>query len=146
MRALIPTGRPAFGGLVDELINHPFSRWFDDEIQRVAGEGLPPVNIRETQDAYQLELVAPGLDKADFKLQVEGDVLTIQAEKKEEKKEDSGKLIRREFKSRSFKRSFTLNEGVDTEQIKATYANGVLQVALPKKAEKVQQNREIEIQ
>lgn len=95
-----------------------------------------PVNIRETKDAYALEVVAPGFEKADFSINLEGPTLTIKAEKKAEQKEENEKHIRREFSFRSFSRSFKLDESVDAEKINAKYENGVLKLTLPKKEEK----------
>jgi len=94
-----------------------------------------PVNIQETDKSYELHLVAAGLKKEDFKLAVDQNILTISAEqKKEENKEQpEGKWLRNEYRMKSFKRSFTLNEKIDAGQIAAKYADGVLVVSLPKK-------------
>lgn len=91
------------------------------------------VNIRETADQYELHLLAPGLNKEDFKIDVDKNLLTISFEHKEESKETDEKWIRQEFKMSSFKRSFSLNEKIDAAAIKATYQNGILNVSLPKK-------------
>ena len=103
-----------------------------------------PVNIRETKEAYQLEVVAPGFEKNDFNINLEKSVLTISAEKKNEVKEESEKQIRKEYHYRSFKRSFTLDEKIDAEKIEAKYSNGVLMLTLPKK-EEVKTSKEITI-
>jgi HSP20 family protein len=94
-----------------------------------------PVNVNETTDAYQLEVVAPGMDKNDFNVNVEKNILTVSGEKKKEVTDENEKHIRREYNYRSFKRSFTLNESIDAEKIEATYTNGVLKLNLPKKEE-----------
>jgi HSP20 family protein len=91
------------------------------------------VNIVETKDAYQVELSAPGFEKADFSIQLDNNLLTISTEKKEEKREESDKLIRKEFTYRGFKRSFTIDEKIDAENIAAKYENGILKLELPKK-------------
>ena len=96
-------------------------------------KGFVPVNISETGTAYNLEVVAPGFEKADFKINLEENVLTISAEKKEESKEENKKQIRKEYNYRSFKRSFTIDEKIDVSAIDATYVNGVLTLNLPKK-------------
>ncbi|WP_308199404.1 Hsp20/alpha crystallin family protein [Chitinophaga sedimenti] len=90
-----------------------------------------------------LDVVAPGFDKADFKLNLDKQVLTISVDKKTEQKEETEKQIRREFSTRSFKRSFTLDENVDAEKINAKYENGVLKVTLPKKEVKQEPAKEI---
>jgi HSP20 family protein len=97
-----------------------------------------PVNIKETEKNYQLEVVAPGFEKTDFKVNLDQHLLTISAEKKTETKEDSAsnpndKQIRREYSYRSFKRSFTIDEKIDATNIDASYINGILTLNLPKK-------------
>jgi len=109
-------------------------------------KGLIPVNIKENKDAYVLEVVAPGMDKNDFKVNVEDNILTVSAEKENEVKDGNEKQTRREYNYRSFKRSFTLNEKVDTEKIEAKYVNGVLTLNLPRKAEVKASAKEISIQ
>lgn len=95
----------------------------------------PAVNIRETDDHYAIELAVPGLNKEDFNVELDDNLLTISFEKKAEK-EETGKFTRREFHYTSFKRSFTLPEGtVDSDKIDAAYENGILKLALPKKEE-----------
>lgn len=114
-------------------------------------KGWAPVNIRETQNGYSVEVVAPGFEKSDFKVNVEHDVLTIAAEKKEESNQEvegagKEKHIRREYAYRSFKRSFTLDEKINAAAIEAKYNNGVLTLNLPKKEEVKQSAQEINIQ
>jgi HSP20 family protein len=91
------------------------------------------VNIRENAEQYEILLVAPGLQKEDFKIDVDKNLLHISFEHKEESKESDEKWLRQEFRMSSFKRSFNLNEKIDTAAIKATYDNGILSVSLPKK-------------
>lgn len=102
-----------------------------------------PVNIRETKDAYVLDVVAPGFEKGDFKINLDGQTLTISSEKKSEQKVENEKQIRREFSFRSFTRSFTLDENVDADKINAKYDNGVLKLTLPKKEAKQETAKEI---
>lgn len=102
-----------------------------------------PVNIRETKDAYVLDVVAPGFEKGDFKINLDGQTLTISSEKKTEQKTENEKQIRREFSFRSFSRSFTLDENVDADKINAKYDNGVLKLTLPKKEAKQETAKEI---
>jgi HSP20 family protein len=108
--------------------------------------GLAPVNIKETDKNYHLELVAPGFDKADFKVNLENNMLTISAEKKEETKSENEKHIRREYNFRSFKRSFTVDEEIDASNIEAKYVNGVLTLNLPKKETVKTSAKEISVQ
>jgi HSP20 family protein len=108
--------------------------------------GFPPVNIHETSDAYHLELSAPGRSKEDFKLAVDNGQLTISFEKKEDAKSEDYKTVRKEFSFRSFKRSFTLDDKIDSNGIQAKYENGVLKVLLPKKEQVKESTKQITIQ
>ena len=96
---------------------------------------FPAVNITETKDNYELDLNVPGRNKEDFKITVDKNVLTVSYEKKEEQKDDSKKFIKKEFSSRSFKRSFNLDEKINAEAINAKYENGILSLILPIKEE-----------
>ena len=94
---------------------------------------FPPVNIIERNNSFLVELAAPGFEKTDFVVKLEANILTISSEKKEQQKEETEKLLRREFSYRAFKRSFTIDEKIDAENIVAKYENGVLKLELPKK-------------
>lgn len=96
---------------------------------------IPPVNIHETNEAYHVELNAPGRNKEDFKIVVENGLLTISFEKAEQTASKDYKTLRREFNFSSFKRSFTLDEKVNADAIQAKYENGILQLLIPKKEE-----------
>ncbi|WP_343702263.1 Hsp20/alpha crystallin family protein [Chitinophaga sp.] len=129
-------------GFVDEIFNGKLNRdfGFSDFFGQQA-----PVNIKETKEAYILDVVAPGLEKGDFKINLEGQTLTISSEKKTENIEEGDKQIRREFSFRSFSRSFTVNENIDADNINAKYENGVLKVTLPKKEAKQDTAKEITV-
>lgn len=107
--------------------------WIDSRREVVAT--LPAVNITENTEGYQLSLAAPGLKKEDFNIDVEGNTLTISSEKEEKKEEKDERMTRKEYSYASFVRSFNLPEDVKLEAIDATYENGVLRIALPKKEE-----------
>jgi len=109
------------------------------------GRPAVPVNIRENESAYQLEVVAPGFVKEDFTLRLEEKLLTINAEKKSEESAKTEKTLRREYNFSSFKRSFTLDESIDASGITAQYVNGVLALNLPKRAEVKPSVKQIEI-
>ncbi len=97
---------------------------------------LPSVNIKESEEAFIVEMAAPGLDKNDFKISLNSGTLMISSEKKSENevKEDS-QYSRREFSYQSFCRSFSLPESADAEKISARYENGILLVNIPKREE-----------
>jgi HSP20 family protein len=122
----------SFNNFVDDLFSNFPVLTKNDADQSL---GFAPVNIKETEKNYILEIVAPGFEKADFKVSIDEQVLTISAEKKNEVKEENEKQIRREYSYRLFKRSFTLDEKMDINAIGAKYFNGVLTLNLPKKAE-----------
>lgn len=110
------------------------------------GSTVPSVNIKETEESFDLEVAAPGFTRDDFRINLDQNILTISSEQKEEKEEKEDKFRRREFYYSSFKRSFTLPESVESEKIQAKYENGILHVILPKKEEaRVKPARVIEV-
>lgn len=124
--------------------NHPndLFRFFDDNFTKATfGNGVtnrPAVNITHTDDAYHLEMAAPGRKKDDFKLEVNEQVLTVSYEALEENEAAKPNFLRREYSLNSFKRSFHLDEKViDDEAIAATYEDGILRVSLPKREEAI---------
>jgi HSP20 family protein len=122
-----------FGGLMEDVLQHGWNR-VQDEVNATNA----PVNIQETDKSYDLHLVAPGLKKEDFKISIDQNTLHISHEHKAENKDeqqpqDSAKWLRSEYRTRSFKRSFTLNDKIDNTGISAKYTDGVLVVTLPKK-------------
>lgn len=121
-----------FGNVFDELLNQFPNNWGKDAQTGFSGV---PVNIHETKDAYHLELNAPGRKKEDFTINLENGLLTISYDKKETVENKDYKTIRKEFVHRSFKRSFSVDEKINTAGIQAKYEDGVLKVLLPKKEE-----------
>lgn len=99
---------------------------------------LPAVNIQEMDQAFLVELVAPGLKKEDLQVEVEKDVLSIASEA-EGKTEETGRYTRKEYNFASFRRTFSIPESVDSKKIDALYSEGVLTVTLPKRKEAVQE-------
>ena|SRR5690349_8098033 len=118
---------------------------FLNDFAKDLNPGVPPVNIYETANAYLLELSAPGRNKEDFNVSIENGLLTIGFERKEENKNEEVKAVRKEFSHQSFKRSFTLDEKIDAENISAKYENGLLKFTLPKK-ELAETKKQISIQ
>eukprot|EP01155_Anaeramoeba_flamelloides_P008875 Anaeramoba_flamelloidesa1337_303.p1 GENE.a1337_303~~a1337_303.p1 ORF type:complete len:138 (+),score=20.80 a1337_303:68-481(+) len=105
---------------------------------------MPSVNIIDNEKNFVLEVAAPGIDKNEFSIKVENNVLTISHEEKEEKEEKSENYTRREINSGSFCRSFTLPKNIKLDDINADYNQGILKVTLPKN-EEVKLSREITI-
>jgi HSP20 family protein len=117
------------GGLIEDVFQNGVNR-YNEEVSAY----LAPVNIHENDKGYDIHLIAPGLKKEDFKLNADNNVLHISYEHKESTTEQgTSKLLRSEYKTRSFKRSFTLNEKIDAANITAKYTDGILVVNLPKK-------------
>lgn len=134
----------SFDGLMNELFNElplSFGKSIREDVLH-----FPPANILEKNGLYQIELAAPGMEKTDFNVKLDGQVLTISAEKKTEKNSETDKVIRKEFSTKSFKRSFTLDEKIDAANITARYENGILTLELPKKDEVKNGTKEITIQ
>lgn len=96
-------------------------------------ETMPAVNISETDKGFEIELAAPGMKKEDFKVKVDNGVLTISAERKEEKEEKKKNYTRQEYNFSSFSRSFTLPENVKEDDLMAKYEDGLLRLTVGKK-------------
>jgi HSP20 family protein len=140
----------AFGSVVDQIFQNNLSRFFDDEFWGFNGSisrNPVPVNIRETDSSYELEIIAPGLKKQDFQLNLSGESLTISFEQKDEHKEQGKNAwLKQEYRKQAFSRSFTLNEYVDVNKISARYEDGVLHIELPKKEVAQKVSRAIDVQ
>lgn len=107
------------------------NRFFEKEFNA----SLPAVNIKEDNKQFDIEFAAPGFSKADFRIDVEQNVLTVSAEKKEEKNEENKRFTRKEFSYNTFSRSFTLPQSVNADKIDAKYTDGLLHLQIPKKEE-----------
>jgi HSP20 family protein len=95
----------------------------------------PALNIKETEDGFEIELAAPGFGKKDFEVTIEDNCLNISAEKSKSEEEKEDNYTRREFSYNSFERSLQLPETVKQEAIKASYKDGILSFNLAKKEE-----------
>ena len=124
-----------FPDLFNEFFNREFLNWGDTNFSNT-GTTLPAVNIKERADDYEVEMAAPGMKKEDFKVELDGNLLTISSESQQEEENMDEKFTRREFSYQSFQRSFALpKDVVDAENINARYENGVLRLSIPKKEE-----------
>ena len=129
---------PFFNDVFDTILNDRFSGG------RQAAQ-VPAVNIAETENEFHIELAVPGLKKEDFKINLEKNVLSVSAEKKEENVEEGKKFSKREYNYSSFTRSFTLPETVDHSKIDAEYVDGILKLNVAKREEAKIQTREIAV-
>lgn len=111
----------------------PWNEWFDNSWVR--SMNIPAVNITEEKNHYLVSLAAPGLKKEDFKIDLDGNMLTISSESEESTEEKKKKFTRKEYSYSSFSRSFTLPGEIRKELIEAKYDDGVLKITLPRKAE-----------
>lgn len=129
-RNLFPSLNPIF----DDFFSKDLFDWNDKNFSAL-GSTLPSVNVKETDEDFQIELAAPGMKKEDFKIEVDKSLLTISSEKKEEKeeKDKKGNYTRREFNYQSFSRSFSLPQAAAQDKIDATYSDGILHVSIKKK-------------
>ena len=121
--------------VLNKLFNADIDNWSNNNFSDLDST-LPSINIKENEEAFIVDVAAPGFDKDDFNIELNHDVLTISSEIKEESESKEGeKFTRKEFSYKSFKRSFTLPELVEDENISATYKNGILSINIPKKEE-----------
>ena len=126
-----------------------FNDFFDTDYMPRANSTAPAINVKETENAYVVELAAPGMKKEDFNVHIndEGNLI-IKMEKKDEKKEEdkSARYLRREFSYSKFEQTLLLPDDVKKEDITAKVEHGVLTVELPKVVEeKVKVSRQIDI-
>lgn len=137
-----------------QINNRPVSKSFDhlfNEFFTSPGSSIqnkvqtPATNILESADAFQLQMLVPGRNKSDFKISLEKSILVIAYDSKEPLQQPELKTLREEFVLGSFKRSFHVDESIDTENIQAKYENGILFLSLPKKQQKAENNRNISI-
>jgi HSP20 family protein len=129
---------PYFSEMVNEFVNG----WTNPQ---TGNSTIPAVNIKETENSFDIHLAAPGFKKEDFKIAIEKDVLTISAEVKKEQEEKTESYTRKEFSYNSFSRSFNLPDFLETENIKAVYENGILGLVVPKKTEVKSSPKEIKV-
>lgn len=122
-------------------LTRPFSfpSFFPDALERLLTDEevswMPSVNIKERANDFKIDLAVPGMNKKDFKIEVEDGVLTVSGQRNEEIKEEDEKITRREFHYGVFKRSFTLPDSADSESVSASYQDGVLSLVVGKREE-----------
>jgi HSP20 family protein len=109
---------------------------------------MPAVNLSEGENSYDVEVIAPGYNKEDFKLKVNDDILTITAESKNERTEggDGREYSRREYTCNSFTRSFQLPDNAKDDDIAARYNDGILHITIPKTEQETRASKEIRIE
>ena len=144
---LVKRNNPNAAALFPSLLEELFRPDWMGGVQNGNTLNVPPVNIRETETTYEVELSAPGKSKEDFNIELDENVLTISSEQKNESKTEDGRFTRKEFSYSSFRRAFTLPETVNEDEIRASYDNGILRISLPKREEALPKpKRSIDIQ
>lgn len=129
--SMIKRNQDLFGGLLENFWND--SAFLRPEYRNSA---IPAVNIKDNTHEFEIEVAAPGLDKEDFDIQVEDDVLTLKVNKSAETSEEKDNFTRKEFSYFDFQRSFNLPKNqIDSEKVQANYKDGILCIKLPKIAE-----------
>lgn len=137
---------PTFPVLFDDFFNRELFNWGSNNFSATSTT-VPSVNIKETTDNFEVEVAAPGMDKKDFNITLDGNLLTISSSKQTKDEKQEHNYTRREFSYQSFQRSFELSKDVvDADKINARYDNGLLLLTIPKKEEvKQKAPRQIEI-
>ena len=121
-----------FDKIFDQLMNKQFPT-FQDEVGVSFNQGAyPKVNIYEYDDKIGIVAEIPGLDKKNVSVEVEDQVLIISGDK-HGFEDGGGKCITRELKQSAFKRSFNLGEYLDGDNVSASFKDGMLSIAIPKK-------------
>jgi HSP20 family protein len=117
----------------------PFrSSFFDmDPLRRAkaAFTGMPAVDVTETENGYEVVAELPGMNEKNIDVKVANGILTLSGQKREEKEEKKKDYYVRERRFGSFERTFQVPDGVDLDEVEASFKKGVLTVTLPKTAE-----------
>lgn len=116
-------------------MNRLVDSFFGGEFPWGDGQWSPSMDVAETESDIIVKAEVPGLDKDDISLSLQGDILTIRGEKKDERKEEKGSYRLLERRYGSFQRTVTLPTGVDPEKIEAKFRNGVLTIKMSKTEE-----------
>jgi HSP20 family protein len=123
---------PQIPMLFDDLFSRELFNWGNSNYSSTSTT-VPLVNIRETRDNFEVEMAAPGMEKKDFSVTLEGNTLTIASKKENEETENQDAYTRKEFSYQSFVRSFILpKDVVKADEIVAKYDNGLLLLTVPK--------------
>jgi HSP20 family protein len=129
MNAIMKRNQDLFGGFLENFFSD--SPLFVSEMNKRFS--VPAVNIKNNDDNFEIEVAAPGLEKEDFNIEVEDNVLRLSVNKSSEKEENEENFTRKEFNYFDFQRSFSLPKNVvNTEQVEASYKDGILHIVLPK--------------
>jgi len=125
----------AIPALFDDFLGRELFNWGNTNYSSTQTT-IPMVNVKESTENFEVEVAAPGMDKKDFRIQLDNNLLTISSHKENNEESTQDGYSRREFSYQSFQRSFMLTKDVvDQDGIMATYENGLLHLTIPKKEE-----------
>ena len=124
-----------FDSFFNDFFQAPTHSTKTDSRKLVKSKSIPSVNIREAEKSFHIDLAVPGMNKADFKIEIEENKMTISSESESKEKEEMDNYARMEFNYSSFSRSFTLPENIEETKVSAKYEDGVLKVMIPKSKE-----------
>ena len=125
--------------LFDDFFNSAMFPKAEHELYGKHAKNMMKTDVRETDDAYEVDIDLPGFKKDEVTAELNDGYITISAAKgldKDEKDKKTGKYIRKERYAGSMSRSFYIGEGITQDEISAKYENGILQLKIPKKTDK----------
>lgn len=130
----------ALNDFVPTTFSNLVDRFFNESVSRMGGSSasfIPQVDIVEDDNAYEIHVAVPGMNKEDFKIDLNDNYLTVSGERKITKKEDKKENFRSiETHYGKFTRSFSLPDNIDSGKINAKYVNGILEITIPKDEKK----------
>ena len=131
---------PKFQEALNSLMGDTFKGSFNQNLKL-------PINIREDETKYVIELVAPGFEKKDFKMTIEKETLVVSAKSVKVEEEVQMNYRRKDFVAEEFKKTFNLPQDSNMDGISAEYNNGILNITIQKqKKEEKTVSKEIEVQ
>lgn len=130
----------ALNDFVPTSFSNIIDRFFADSVARSGGSSgysfVPRVDVVEDEKAYEIHVAVPGMNKEEFKIDLNDNFLTVSGERKFSKEKNEKNFYSLETQYGSFSRSFTLPENVDAQKISARYNNGILEITVPKDEKK----------
>lgn len=134
-----------YNSVVNDFVPTSFSnvidRFFNDSVARSGGSSthtfVPRVDVFEDEKAFEVHVAVPGMNKEDFKIDINEDRLTVSGERKVKKEKSDNHFRSIETRYGAFSRTFSLPENVDVSKIEAEYKNGILELTLPKDEKKI---------
>jgi HSP20 family protein len=130
----------ALNDFVPTSFSNVLDRFFNETVSRSGGSSysfVPKVDIVENEKNFEVHVAVPGMNKEDFKIDLNDNYLTISGERKFTKERNDNNFRSIETQYGTFSRAFALPENVDATKINASYNNGILELVIPKDEKKV---------